>query len=151
MAMTAADSGAVASSGAGTAGAGHSGIDAKPIDVVWLVRNMFRQMPHQHMPGSGVLPTEWLDGPAIANALRAIGRQNPSLLLSYGIPQGFLPLRQQLQHKLAEVEIAATPEQIVENVGALDNLEFSQQELTEIDRFAVEGGINLWEKPSSAE
>ncbi|RYE71877.1 MAG: L-glyceraldehyde 3-phosphate reductase, partial [Oxalobacteraceae bacterium] len=46
---------------------------------------------------------------------------------------------------------ASRPEQIIENVGALDNLEFSQQELAEIDRFAVEGGINLWEKPSSAE
>src|SRR6195952_3590040 len=42
-------------------------------------------------------------------------------------------------------------EQNIENVGALDNLEFSHQELAEIDRFAVEGGINLWEKPSSAE
>src|SRR5471030_1476420 len=26
--------------------------DAKPIDVVWLIRNMFRQVPHQQMPGS---------------------------------------------------------------------------------------------------
>jgi L-glyceraldehyde 3-phosphate reductase len=46
---------------------------------------------------------------------------------------------------------ASRPEQIVENVAALDNLEFSKEELAEIDRFAVEGGINLWEKPSSAE
>jgi L-glyceraldehyde 3-phosphate reductase len=46
---------------------------------------------------------------------------------------------------------ASRPEQIIENVAALDNLEFSKEELAEIDRFAVEGGINLWEKPSSAE
>ena len=46
---------------------------------------------------------------------------------------------------------ASRPEQIVENVGALKNLSFSQEELTEIDSFAVEGGINLWEKPSLAE
>ena len=26
------------------------------LDVVWLVRNMFRQLPPQKMPGSGVLP-----------------------------------------------------------------------------------------------
>ena len=46
---------------------------------------------------------------------------------------------------------ASRPEQIVENVGALQNLNFSAEELAEIDRFAREGGINLWEKPSTAE
>ena len=46
---------------------------------------------------------------------------------------------------------ASRPEQIVENVKALDNLAFSAEELAEINRFAVEGGINLWEKPSLAE
>ncbi|SEJ41227.1 L-glyceraldehyde 3-phosphate reductase [Azotobacter beijerinckii] len=44
---------------------------------------------------------------------------------------------------------ASRPEQIVENVAALDNLAFSAKELAEIDRHAVEGGINLWEKPST--
>ncbi|EIK68793.1 L-glyceraldehyde 3-phosphate reductase YghZ [Pseudomonas synxantha BG33R] len=46
---------------------------------------------------------------------------------------------------------ASRPEQIIENVGALKNLSFSAEELAEIDRFAQEGGINLWEKPSTAE
>jgi DNA-binding transcriptional MocR family regulator len=104
--------------------------DSKPIDVVWLVRNMFRQMPHQQMPGSGVLPPEWLDGPSIANALRAVSRQNPNLLLSYGVPQGFLPLRQQLQHKLAELEIAATPEQIVTTAGVTQALDLVAREFS---------------------
>jgi len=44
---------------------------------------------------------------------------------------------------------ASSPEQIRENVGALANLDFSADELAEIDRFAVEGGVNLWEKPST--
>ncbi|SDH06870.1 L-glyceraldehyde 3-phosphate reductase [Pseudomonas flavescens] len=44
---------------------------------------------------------------------------------------------------------ASKPEQIIENVAALDNLAFSAEELAEIDRYAVEGGINLWEKPST--
>ncbi len=44
---------------------------------------------------------------------------------------------------------ASHPEQIVENVAALNNLVFSAEELAEIDRYAVEGGINLWEKPST--
>jgi L-glyceraldehyde 3-phosphate reductase len=44
---------------------------------------------------------------------------------------------------------ASSPEQIRENVGALANLAFSAEELAEIDRHAVEGGVNLWEKPST--
>ncbi|HCN44671.1 MAG TPA: L-glyceraldehyde 3-phosphate reductase [Pseudomonas sp.] len=46
---------------------------------------------------------------------------------------------------------ASRPEQIIENVGSLQNLAFSAEELALIDRHAVEGGINLWEKPSLAE
>ncbi|AOK35717.1 MULTISPECIES: L-glyceraldehyde 3-phosphate reductase [Burkholderia] len=44
---------------------------------------------------------------------------------------------------------ASRAEQVRENVGALQNLEFSAEELAEIDRYATEGGINLWEKPST--
>lgn len=106
----------------------HSG--AKPIDVVWLVRNMFRQMPYGQMPGTGVLPPDWLDGAAIANALRSVSRQHPNLLVSYGVPQGFLPLRQQLQLKFAEMEIAAAPEQIVTTAGVTQALDLVAREFT---------------------
>ena len=44
---------------------------------------------------------------------------------------------------------ASRAEQVRENVGALKNLEFSAEETAEIDRYATEGGINLWEKPST--
>ncbi len=44
---------------------------------------------------------------------------------------------------------ASSAEQIRENVGALANLSFSAEELAEIDRHAVEGGVDLWEKPST--
>ena len=44
---------------------------------------------------------------------------------------------------------ASRAEQVAENVGALKNLEFSKEELAEIDQHAQEGGINLWEKPST--
>ena len=39
--------------------------------------------------------------------------------------------------------------QIADSLGALDNLSFSPDELSEIDRYAVEGGIDLWETSSS--
>jgi L-glyceraldehyde 3-phosphate reductase len=44
---------------------------------------------------------------------------------------------------------ASSPGQIRENVEALANLAFSAEELAEIDQHAVEGGVNLWEKPST--
>ncbi len=44
---------------------------------------------------------------------------------------------------------ASRPEQLIENVAALQAPPFSAEELAEIDRHAVEGGINLWEKPST--
>jgi L-glyceraldehyde 3-phosphate reductase len=44
---------------------------------------------------------------------------------------------------------ASSPEQVRENVGALEKLAFSKEELAEIDKHAVESGINLWEKPST--
>ncbi|MDB5918635.1 MAG: bacterial regulatory s, gntR family protein [Massilia sp.] len=102
----------------------------KPLDVVWLIRNMFRPAQLQKAPGSGVLPAEWLDGAAIGNALRSIGRQHGNLLLNYGAPQGFLPLRQQLQLKLAELEIAAKPDQIVTTVGVTQALDLVAREFT---------------------
>ncbi|MDB5729539.1 MAG: PLP-dependent aminotransferase family protein [Noviherbaspirillum sp.] len=93
------------------------------IDVTWLIRNMFRQRSAQQMPGSGLLASDWLDAELVGNALRSIGRQNQNLLLQYGDPQGFLPLRQQLQLKLAELEIAAAPEQIVTTCGVTQGLD----------------------------
>ena len=98
-------------------------LSPQQLDVVWLVRNMFGQQTHQGTPGSGLLPNDWLDAQLVGNALRAIGRQNPDLLLPYGHPQGFLPLRQQLQLKLAELDIAAAPEQILTTNGVSQALD----------------------------
>lgn len=44
---------------------------------------------------------------------------------------------------------ASRADQVRENVGALKNLAFTQEELKEIDQDAQEGGVNLWEKPST--
>jgi L-glyceraldehyde 3-phosphate reductase len=43
---------------------------------------------------------------------------------------------------------ASSPEQILENVGSLENLAFTADELARIDRHAVEGNINLWARSS---
>jgi len=44
---------------------------------------------------------------------------------------------------------ASRPAQITELVAALQNLQFSMEELAAIDQHAVDGGINLWQKPST--
>lgn len=93
------------------------------LDVVWLLRSVFREVPRPDTPGSGMFPNEWLDSKLVADALRAVSRQSQTTLLQYGHPQGFLPLRQQLQIKLSEAGIAATPEQIVTTAGATQALD----------------------------
>ena len=35
-------------------------------------------------------------------------------------------------------------QQLEDNVGALANLDFTDEELSEIDRYATDSGINLW-------
>lgn len=41
-------------------------------------------------------------------------------------------------------------EQLQDNLKALNNLDFSEEELEEINKYAVESGVNLWEKPATA-
>ncbi|WP_043527543.1 L-glyceraldehyde 3-phosphate reductase [Litchfieldella xinjiangensis] len=44
---------------------------------------------------------------------------------------------------------ASRTEQLRENVAALERLDFSAEELEEIDRYAVDGEVNLWAKSST--
>ena len=45
---------------------------------------------------------------------------------------------------------ASSVEQLEENVGALTRLDFTAEELEEIDRYASEADINLWARSSNA-
>jgi L-glyceraldehyde 3-phosphate reductase len=45
---------------------------------------------------------------------------------------------------------ASSVEQLETNVAALDNLAFTDEELAEIDQYAVDAGINIWEQSSGA-
>jgi len=44
---------------------------------------------------------------------------------------------------------ASRAAQVIDLAGAMQNLQFSAAELAAIDQHAVEGGINLWQRPSS--
>jgi L-glyceraldehyde 3-phosphate reductase len=45
---------------------------------------------------------------------------------------------------------ASSVAQLEDNVGALKRLDFDDDELAEIERYAVDAGINIWERSSSA-
>jgi L-glyceraldehyde 3-phosphate reductase len=45
---------------------------------------------------------------------------------------------------------ASSVEQLEANVASLDRLDFSQEELAEIDRYAVDSGINIWSRSSES-
>jgi len=60
--------------------------------------------------GAGLLPADWLDPEMVSAAIRAVGRSVRSNLVSYGAPQGYAPLRQQLASRLQAEGIPAHPE-----------------------------------------
>ncbi len=81
------------------------------IDIAWLLRSMFRETAAQGMPGgAGLLPADWLDPEMVAGAVRAVGRSVRAHLVSYGHPQGFAPLRQQIAASLQNDGVPAHPE-----------------------------------------
>jgi L-glyceraldehyde 3-phosphate reductase len=44
---------------------------------------------------------------------------------------------------------ASSVAQFEQNIAALDNLAFSDEELAEIDRYATESGLNIWARSSA--
>jgi L-glyceraldehyde 3-phosphate reductase len=46
---------------------------------------------------------------------------------------------------------ASRPEQIVDCVGAINNLDFTEAELAKIDEISAEEAINLWARSSETE
>ena len=45
---------------------------------------------------------------------------------------------------------ASSVDQLEQNVAALDQLEFTDDELATIDRYAVDGDIDLWRTPATS-
>jgi DNA-binding transcriptional MocR family regulator len=102
---------------------------APAIDIAWLLRNLFRDHPPYRMPGGGVLPPAWLDGPLVARHARGVTLAAGTVWLGYGEPQGHLPLRQQLSLRLAELEIPAEPDQLITTAGVTQGVELAARHL----------------------
>ncbi len=85
----------------------------RAMDVLWLLRNALREQATDPMPGAGWLPGSWMDGTAIQRSLRNLSHRGGDFLTGYGLPAGYGPLRQLLQHHLGEIGVAADETQIV--------------------------------------
>jgi L-glyceraldehyde 3-phosphate reductase len=112
----------------------------------------------------GLLTNRYLDGVPEDSRVKR-GNYFPADLLTeenLGRVQGLHEIAQRRGQSLAQMAIAwvlrdervtsallgaSSVTQLEQNVAALDNLEFDPEELAAIDRFAVEGRINLWEPP----
>ncbi|THF61937.1 PLP-dependent aminotransferase family protein [Pseudothauera nasutitermitis] len=101
----------------------------RAVDVAWVMRRALDDRPGQIKAGTGWLPAEWMDGEGLRRHLRALSRRADARLAAYGTAQGYLPLRQQLQVKLAEYGIGAQPEQIVLTEGATRALDIVARHL----------------------
>ena len=115
----------------------------------------------------GLLTDRYLDGvPADSRAARG-GSFGPELLSAANLAnaRGLREIARGRGQTLAQMAIAWTlrdtrvasalvgassVEQLDDNLAALDQLGFTPDELAEIDRFAVDGGVNLWTGSSNA-
>jgi DNA-binding transcriptional MocR family regulator len=87
-------------------------------DPVWMMRQSLSLDDKVLQTACGWLPDSWLPEANIRRALGAIARAPSARLLDYGPPLGYLPLRQQIRIRLAELEIEAPPECILVTDGA---------------------------------
>ena len=115
----------------------------------------------------GMLTTKYLDGiPPDSRAAEKDGSLSPEMLTDEALDhvRALNGMAQERGQSLAQMALAWTlrdprvtstligassVRQLEENVGALDKLDFSDDELRQIDQHAVDAGINLW-APSSA-
>lgn len=101
----------------------------RAVDVAWLMRQVLDDKPGVIKASTGWLPESWLDEEGLRRHLRTLSRRADARLTGYGTPQGYLPLRRQLQVKLAEFGIGAPPEQIVLTEGATSALDIVARHL----------------------
>lgn len=91
---------------------------AQTIDMGWLVRNMQSGIPADKAPGFGYLPPDLCGGDLVKGGLRSVAATAGLQLSHAALAQGYAPLREQIARRLAELEVSATPAQILTTSGA---------------------------------
>jgi L-glyceraldehyde 3-phosphate reductase len=117
--------------------------------------------------GQGMLTDKYLDGvPEDSRAARGVSLKQDHLTEeNLARVRALNEIAQKRGQSLAQMAIAWTlrdprvtsaligassVRQLDDSLGALDNLDFSADELSEIDRHAVDAGINIWAKSSES-
>jgi len=115
----------------------------------------------------GMLTSKYLDGVPAGSRMARDSSLSPDLLNEQNLSniRGLNDLATRRGQSLAQLALAwclrdprvtsvligaSSVGQLEDNVAALDNLQFSADELEAIDTFAVEGGINLWQRSSGS-
>ena len=115
----------------------------------------------------GMLTTRYLDGvPEVSRAAKGVFLSEDMLTEErLGHVRSLNDIAQRRGQTLAQMAVAwvlrdprvtsaligaSSVEQLDDTLGALDGLDFSGDELREIDEHAVDAGINLWESSSNA-
>ena len=112
-----------------------------------------RPLPRRHpgglARGEGLLPQEGLHQRGQHGARAARSTRSPS---GRGQKLASMALAWVLRDPRVTSALigASSVEQLETNVAALDNLSFTDAELAEIDRHAVDAGINIWAQSSGA-
>ncbi len=83
------------------------------VDPFWVSRQSLDADPATLMPGCGWLPPDWMPGPALRRALRALARAGDPVLADYGSTRGSPALRRLLLSRFAEESIPASPDQLL--------------------------------------
>ncbi|MDK2126567.1 aminotransferase-like domain-containing protein [Parachitinimonas caeni] len=115
---------------------------ARVFDSLWLLRTDALALDNNILKvGCGWLPSDWMPEAELEKALRDLARRQKARLTCYGEPFGYLPLRQQLQIRLSELDIEAPPSQILLTQGAMQALDL-------LSRYLVnEGDVVLVDAP----
>lgn len=87
------------------------------VDVVWLLRNSLEHRSSRTMPGAWWLPASWMVETGIKKSLRALSLHGGEFLTAYGTPNGYLPLRDLLRHRLHDIGIDVDLPQIILTSG----------------------------------
>ena len=115
----------------------------------------------------GMLTSKYLDGVPDGSRMARDSSLSPDLLTEQNLAhiRALNDVASQRGQSLAQLGLAwclrdarvtsvligaSSVAQLEDNVAALDNLQFGDDELAAIDRFAVDGGINLWQQSSDS-
>jgi DNA-binding transcriptional MocR family regulator len=90
----------------------------RAMDIVWLMREQLKTQPDALSVGDGFPPVEWLAEARLDKYHHKVARAGLGALFRYGSRFGYLPLREHLIRKLADLGIGAQPRQFVLTHGA---------------------------------